>query len=117
MWGGRATSHKDTNKATRAAETAKNQKTMKLTEEDYKKIASQMEEGTATVEYEKDGEVLVVDYILYLDGYVEDDYFNGTGAWVETDRYFAVTDAVSFDSDGAPTDNDFDASRLEKLVA
>lgn len=117
MGGGGQPCHKNTNKATQAAETAKNKKIMKLTEEDYKNIASQIEEGTATVEYEKDGEVLVVDYILDLDGYVEDDYFNGTGAWVETGRMFEVMDSASYDTGGAETDNDFKASRLEELVA
>lgn len=90
---------------------------MILADEDYKIMRGMVDEDSTSFEYEKDGEVLFVDYTLEVDGYFEDDFSNGTGAWVETDRYFAVTGAVSFDSDGAPTDNDFDASRLEKLVA
>lgn len=35
---------------------------------------------------------LVVNYSLEIDGYYEDDYFNGTGAWVTTSVDFTLHD-------------------------
>jgi len=34
-----------------------------------------------------------------IDGYVEDDYMNGTGAWVETFRYASV-EIYAYDEEG-----------------
>ena len=56
---------------------------MNLTASDYMYIASQIEVGKGSIEFEKDNETLFLDYTYDVDGYVEDDYFNGTGAFVE----------------------------------
>ena len=38
--------------------------------------------GTFSVEVEVNNTLVVVDGSFEIDGYCEDDYFNGTGAWV-----------------------------------
>jgi len=90
---------------------------MTLTASDYSNIASLIEEGTDTIEYTKGGEVLCIDYTLEIDGYVEDDYYNGTGAFVETSVDFYIESADSYTEDGEETDNDFDEDELYKIVA
>lgn len=40
--------------------------------------------GTFSVEVEINNTLVVVDGSFEIDGYPEDDYFNGTGAWITT---------------------------------
>ena len=90
---------------------------MKLTSIDYQNIASQIEEGKGTVEYTKGNETLILDYSYEVNGYVEDDYYNGTGAFVQTDCNLYIESAESFNEDGDETENDFNESILYKQVA
>jgi len=90
---------------------------MKLTDKDYKNIAEMVTDGHNSIEYEKGGETLYIDCTLETDGYEEDDYFHGTGAWVETSRDLTVESFVSYDDDGEKTENDFEEGRLQKAVA
>ena len=90
---------------------------MKLNDNDYKEIASRIEEGTGTIEYEKDGEMLQIDYTYEVDGYYEDDYYNGTGAFVETERSLSVNDAMVFDGDGVKIPFELDGRKLEREIA
>lgn len=90
---------------------------MTLTAIDYREIASMIEEGTNSIEYIKDGEILFIECNLEEDGYTEDDYFSGTGAWVCTDRSLSVEIADSYTEDGEQTENDFDEYELYKAVA
>lgn len=90
---------------------------MKLTASDYSNIASLIEEGNDTLEYTKDGETLIIEYTYEVDGYVEDDYYNGTGAFVQTDTEFCVLGAGSYTEDGEETTNDFNENELYKIVA
>lgn len=91
---------------------------MKLTKSDYQSILDQIEVGTGTIEFEKDGETLIIEYQAEEEGYVEDDfhcgYMNGTGAYIVTSRSLCVTSADSFDEDGDDTENDFSEDLLEK---
>jgi len=91
---------------------------MKLTKSDYQSILDQIEVGTGTIEFEKDGETLIIEYQAEEEGYVEDDfhcgYMNGTGAYIVTSRSLCVTSADSFDEDGEDTENDFSEDLLEK---
>lgn len=91
---------------------------MKLTINDYQELATQIEVGKGTIEFEKDGEILIIDYKAEEDGYVEDDYhcgyMNGTGAYVVTSRSLSILSVESFDEDGEDTDNDFNDTLLEK---
>lgn len=91
---------------------------MKLTKSDYQSILDQIEVGTGTIEFEKDGETLIIEYQAEEEGYVEDDfhcgYMNGTGAYIVTSRSLCVTSADSFDEDGEDTENDFSEDLLEE---
>lgn len=90
---------------------------MTLTTSDYMTIASQIEEGKGSVEFEKDNEILFFDYSYEIEGYVEDDYFNGTGAFIETSSSLYIENVESVNEDGDETTNDFCESELEKFVA
>ena len=46
---------------------------MILTTSDYMTIASQIEEGKGSVEFEKENEILFFDYSYEIEGYVEND--------------------------------------------
>lgn len=91
---------------------------MTLTKADYQNIYNQMylEPGKGYVEYEKDGETLCIDYSYEVEGYVEDDYYNGTGAWVVTYQSLCVESVESYNEDGDETKNDFDDRILERMV-
>lgn len=89
---------------------------MRLTSNDYRNIAEQIEVGSGTIEYAKDGETIFIEYTCEEEGYVEDDfhcgYMNGTGAFVVTDTFLTVDAAESYDGDGDATANDFCESKL-----
>ena len=89
---------------------------MRLVDKDYQNIARMISEpGIGTVEYSKEGEVLCVTYDYWEKGYVEDDYFRGTGARVITDWNMSVVKTESMDEEGNPTPNDFDENILIKV--
>lgn len=90
---------------------------MTLTTSDYIAIASQIEEGKGLVEFEKENEILCFDYSYEIEGYVEDDYFNGTGAFIETSSSLYIENVESVNEDGDETTNDFCELELEKFVA
>ena len=90
---------------------------MVLNEKDYVEIAKRIEKGVNAIEYEKDGETLLIDCTFDVDGYIEDDYFRGTGAWVETERCLTVDKVESYDAEGRDTLTDLDTDRLEKEIA
>ena len=92
-------------------------KGMVLTEDDYRAMASQISTGHNIIEYEKDGLVLAFDCDYECDGFVEDDYLNGTGAFVETWRNLSVENAEFVDPEGHSTPFDIDERLLEKFVA
>lgn len=89
---------------------------MNLTASDYMNIASQIEVGKGSIEFEKGNETLFFDYSYDVDGYVEDDYFNGTGAFVETSSSLNIENVESFNNYGDETTNNFCESELERMV-
>lgn len=89
---------------------------MNLTASDYMDIASQIEVGKGSIEFEKENETLFFDYSYEIEGYVEDDYFNGTGAFIETSSSLYIEGVESFNEDGEETSNDFSESKLERMV-
>ena len=90
---------------------------MKLTSEDYRKLAEEIEKGSSTIEYEKGGETLLIDYTFESEGYFEDDYSRGTGAFVETYRRLSVNKVECWDENGEDTVTDFDSDALERQIA
>ena len=88
---------------------------MKLTENDYYNLASQMNDK-GCIELERDGELLTFDYNIESSGYDEDDYYNGTGAHITTDVVVRITEVACVNEDGESVECDFDANYLEKIV-
>lgn len=88
---------------------------MKLTDTDYEKIAELMQENESCVEFTKDSETLFIDYEIETDGYTEDDYYNGTGAFVTISADVRITDYVVENTDGEIVDFKLDETRLENL--
>lgn len=80
---------------------------MTLTRDDYKKILNLIETGEHnSLEYNKEGETLMLEYSLIEEGYREDDYWTGTGAFVCTGEDFRIISVSSF-NDEDETENDF----------
>lgn len=90
---------------------------MELNDKDYMAIANKISEGANYVEYTKGNETLALEYELSIEGYVEDDYFNGTGAFIRTSAALAITSVESWSDEGEDVPNDFDEDKLASLVA
>lgn len=56
--------------------------------------------GTFSIEVEVNNTLVVVDGSFEIDGYCEDDYFNGTGAWVTTYVSVCIDSVEAYDEDG-----------------
>ena len=79
-------------------------KKLTLSEAQKREIMSRLaevhdEDGGFDIEIELDGITINAKGSIELDGYKEYDYFNGTGAWVETYRSASV-ELTAFDEDG-----------------
>lgn len=85
---------------------------MVLTREDYMNIADSIEVGCGSIDYEKGGELLIVNYEYSVDGYAEDD----TNAFVKTGSYLSA-DAGCFNADGDEVECNFDEEEVRRLVA
>ena len=73
-------------------------------------------EGTFSVEIEANNTLIVVDGSFEIDGYCEDDYFNGTGAWVTTYVSVYIDGIEAYDEDGNEVDVDCDLTEIERSV-
>ena len=72
--------------------------------------------GTFSVEVEVKNTLVVVDGSFEIDGYCEDDYFNGTGAWVTTYVSVCIDSVEAYDEDGNEIDVDCDLAEIERSV-
>lgn len=90
---------------------------MELTSNDYRAISEKISEGSNYVEYSKGNETIAIECKLETDGYCEDDYFNGTGAFIETSKELCIDSVESWNNDGCVTENDFDGNELMSWVA
>lgn len=91
---------------------------MKVTDTDYQNILAKIDlqdDYPQEIEYEKGNETLFFTIQIRTDGYEEDDYFNGTGAFVATDIDIEI-DNVSCDNEEGETPTDFDTEKLKNLV-
>lgn len=57
------------------------------------------EDGRFDIDIELDTITINAQGCIEIDGYAEDDYMNGTGAWIETNRAASV-DLTAYDDDG-----------------
>ena len=87
-----------------------------IAQTDYLNISKQINEEDSVLEYEKDNFILTIYYLFKIEGYRENDYFNGTGGFVETSRDFRVYDVECVDEDSNNADTDFDENKLESYV-
>ena len=90
---------------------------MELTSTDYRAISEMISEGNNSLEYTKGNETIAIDCILEIEGYEENDYYNGTGAFVETSKELYVDNVESWNEEGDDTSNDFNKDELLKWVA
>lgn len=72
--------------------------------------------GTFSVEVEVNNTLVVVDGSFEIDGYCEDDYFTGTGAWVTTYVSVCIDSVEAYDEDGNEVDVDCDLKEIERSV-
>lgn len=72
--------------------------------------------GTFSVEVEFDNTLVEVSGSFEIDGYQEDDYFNGTGAWVTTYVSVCIDSVEAYDEDGNEIDVDCDLAEIERSV-
>ena len=87
-----------------------------IAQTDYLNISKQINEEDSVLEYEKDNFILTIYYLFKIEWYRENDYFNGTGGFVETSRDFRVYDVECVDEDSNDADTDFDENKLESYV-
>lgn len=73
-------------------------------------------EGTFSVEIEANNTLVVVDGSFEIDGYSEDDYFNGTGAWVTTYVAVSIDSVEAYDEDGNEVEVTCDLTEIERYA-
>lgn len=74
-------------------------------------------EGNFSIEIEVDSNIFVeVDGCYETEGYIEDDYFNGTGACVTTYAMISVENIEAYDDDGKSVTVDCDLNDIEKYI-
>lgn len=72
--------------------------------------------GTFSVEVEVNNILVVVDGSFEVDGYCENDYFNGTGAWVTTYVAVNIDSVEAYDEDGEVIKITCDLSKIERYA-
>ena len=73
--------------------------------------------GTISIEENDDnGNTLIVSGRYEIEKYQEDDYFNGTGAWITTDAEIEISELDYYDEDGEPIELDINVYELERKV-
>lgn len=90
---------------------------MKLYEHDYKELARKCADcanvGISSVSVEKKTETLTLTIDVTVDGYTEDDYYNGTGGFIPTIAECRILNIELFSEDAKAKIPDIDTSRIE----
>lgn len=89
---------------------------MELTSTDYRAIAECIETGDNYIEYPKADDIICITCTLEVEGYEENDYFNGTGDFIVTSKSLYVKNVESYDGEGRDVPNDFDEGELFSWV-
>ena len=82
-------------------------------------IANECDSSYGTISIEENdnnGNTLIVSGRYEIERYQEDDYFNGTGAWVTTDAEIEISELDYYDEDGEPIELDINVYELERKV-
>ena len=72
--------------------------------------------GTFSVEVEVNNTLVVVDGSFEIDGYCEDDYFNGTGAWITTNVSVMIDSVEAYDEDGNEVEVTCNLAEIERYA-
>lgn len=72
--------------------------------------------GTFSVEVEVKNTLIVVDGCFEIDSYCEDDYLNGTGAWVTTYISVCINSVEAYDEDGNEVEVTCDLTEIERYA-
>lgn len=94
---------------------------MVLDSNDYLVMSGHVDVGRHSMEYEKDGEILSLEYEFVEDGHVEDDYFcggymEGTGAYVRDYARLTIMDFCAFDEEGCEVSVNFSEDTMRKFT-
>lgn len=94
---------------------------MVLDSNDYLVMSGHVDVGRHSMEYEKGGEILSLEYDFVEDGHVEDDYFcggymEGTGAYVRDYACLTILAFCAFDEDGCEVSVNFSEDALRKFT-
>jgi len=73
-------------------------------------------EPYCTDDIEIGGTLVTVRGHYWADGYCENDYYNGTGAWVATDTSVTIDEIEAYNEDGDKIELDIDESLIELYV-
>lgn len=91
---------------------------MKLYERDYadlvRKCADCANAGISSVSVDKKDETLTLTVDVTVEGYMEDDYYNGTGAFIPTNSDCRIIDIELCTLDDKCKMPDVDRTRIEK---
>ena len=72
--------------------------------------------GTFSVEVGVNDTLVVFDGSFEIDGYSEDDYFNGTGAWVTTYVAVRIGNVEAYDEEGNEVEVTCDLTEIERYA-
>lgn len=90
---------------------------MKLYERDYAELARKCADcanaGISAVSVEKKDETLILTVDVTVEGYTEDDYYNGTGAFIPTTAQCRILDIELSSLDENAKAPNVDTARIE----
>lgn len=89
---------------------------MKLNRDDYGRMAAAITDDCGYVEFEKEGNQITFGYDVDVQGYEEDDYYDGTGMFVVTNVFLKIKNVEAFDVEGNRIDVELDENLLQELV-
>ena len=73
-------------------------------------------EDTFSIEMEMEGALVYINGSFEIDGYCEDDYFNGTGAWVINYVLVSIDSVEAYDEEGEKVDIACDLSTIRRYA-
>lgn len=73
-------------------------------------------DGMFSIEMEMDNVLVYIDGSFEISGYAEDDYFNGTGAWVINYVLVSIDSVEAYDKEGEKVDIACDLSTIRRYA-
>lgn len=72
--------------------------------------------GCFSIEVEVNNSTVYVDGSFEIDGYFEDDYFNGTGAWVNTYVSVCIESVEAINEEGETVEFTCNIAEIERMT-